>query len=567
MFKLQIYSSLVSFLILASCTTARLQPIQSETTVFSSFLAGSYASRIKESQFRSDYLTTAFEYSDFEVSLGQKAISSAIVANNLALAHQHAEVINKKDKNDPLSNFVLGYRALSQGLHETATQYLTRETDEVTISIMKGLLAGWNFVALGDIDKARGEFLFLEGGVYFQNLGQLQIAKAEGLIGDTDRALEAFKLVKDSGQLRTEYYLSKARFLISIDRNKDALLELEYYLKENNLRGGSEIERYIKLLKSGKTKNIEKTAIQEAARALTEPSYWFFVANRSSDAGEILLRLALDLDPNHDKASIWLGELLENTKRPSEALGLYLSVSDKSSYDITAKLSAANLYLNKKSDQKALNILQKLNIDKPTAVTQEALGRAYVIRENYINALPVYDGLIHKMTDQELNANPQVLYFRGICYERIGKWDEAEADFKKVLSIDPNHADALNYLGYTWIEKGKYLSTSLEMIQKAVELSPNSGAIIDSLGWAYYKLGNLKKAKLNLEAAVELSPTSATIIDHLGDIYWVIGRKKEAMYQWERALNYNPTKKEKNYILEKLDGKFVYQHHDIGVQS
>ena len=99
MFKLQIYSSLVSFLILASCTTARLQPIQSETTVFSSFLAGSYASRIKESQFRSDYLTTAFEYSDFEVSLGQKAISSAIIANNLALAHQHAEVINKKDKN------------------------------------------------------------------------------------------------------------------------------------------------------------------------------------------------------------------------------------------------------------------------------------------------------------------------------------------------------------------------------------------------------------------------------------------------------------------------------------
>jgi hypothetical protein len=162
---------------LASCTTARLQPTQSETKVFSSFLAGSYASRIKESQFRSDYLTTAFEYSDFKVSLGQKAISSAIVANNLALAHQHAEVINNKDKNDPLSNFVLGYRALSQGLHETANQYLTHETDEVTISIMKGLLAGWNFVALGDIDKARDEFLSLEGGVYFQNLGTITNCK------------------------------------------------------------------------------------------------------------------------------------------------------------------------------------------------------------------------------------------------------------------------------------------------------------------------------------------------------------------------------------------------------
>ena len=125
---MQISALCVSFLILTSCTTARLQPYQSENKVFSSFLAGSYASRIKESQFRSDYLTTAFRYSDYEVSLGQKAISSAIVANNLPLAHQHAEIINIKDKNDPLSNFVLGQQTFSQGLHETAAQYLTRES-------------------------------------------------------------------------------------------------------------------------------------------------------------------------------------------------------------------------------------------------------------------------------------------------------------------------------------------------------------------------------------------------------------------------------------------------------
>ena len=197
------------------------------------------------------------------------------------------------------------------------------------------------------------------------------------------------------------------------------------------------------------------------------------------------------------------------------------------------------------------------------AVTMEALGRAYIIRENYIKALPIYNDLILKMTDQELKANLQPLYFRGICYERVGKWDKAEDDFKKVLSINPNYADALNYLGYTWIDRGEYLSESLEMIQKAVELSPNNGAIIDSLGWAYYKLGDLKKAKLHLEVAVEMSPTSATIIDHLGDVYWVTERKKEAMYQWERALNYNPTTKEKNYIVEKLKGQFQYQNQAL----
>ena len=96
------------------------------------------------------------------------------------------------------------------------------------------------------------------------------------------------------------------------------------------------------------------------------------------------------------------------------------------------------------------------------------------------------------------------------------------------------------------------LDRAFKMIEKAVELEPESGAIIDSLGWAHYKLGRLSEARKYLEDAAKRSPTSATIIDHLGDVYWRLGRSKEAKYQWIRALGLDPTDKEIKEINDKL---------------
>ena len=167
------------------------------------------------------------------------------------------------------------------------------------------------------------------------------------------------------------------------------------------------------------------------------------------------------------------------------------------------------------------------------------------------------------MSEEDLKANTQPLYFRGISYEREKQWDKAEADFKRVLAIEPDNADALNYLGYTWVDRGENLTEAFDMIRKAVELEPNSGAIVDSLGWAHYKLGQYQEAKKKLEDAVALSPSSATIIDHLGDVYWKLGRFREAGYQWERALEFDPTDEERDNIKLKLKGQFEAVQKDI----
>jgi Flp pilus assembly protein TadD len=127
-----------------------------------------------------------------------------------------------------------------------------------------------------------------------------------------------------------------------------------------------------------------------------------------------------------------------------------------------------------------------------------------------------------------------------VCNERLKKWPEAEADFKQALTLSPDESLVLNYLGYSWVDQGVHLKQAMEYIRKAVKLKPDDGYYVDSLGWAYYRLGNLAAAVEHLERAVELKPDDPIINDHLGDAYWKVGRILEAKYQWQQALTLKP---------------------------
>ena len=145
-----------------------------------------------------------------------------------------------------------------------------------------------------------------------------------------------------------------------------------------------------------------------------------------------------------------------------------------------------------------------------------------------------------------------IFYFRGICNERSKQWAKAEADLKKALELYPDQPHVLNYLGYSWIDQGINLDDGMRMIKRAVEQRPDDGYIVDSLGWAYYRIGNYEEAVKHLERAVELKPEDPTINDHLGDAYWKIGRVLEARFQWAHARDLNPEKEDLPKIEEKL---------------
>ncbi|PYU95840.1 MAG: hypothetical protein DMG25_03275 [Acidobacteria bacterium] len=145
----------------------------------------------------------------------------------------------------------------------------------------------------------------------------------------------------------------------------------------------------------------------------------------------------------------------------------------------------------------------------------------------------------------ELGAKPEEQeyghFLLGSIYEREKKYDQAEAEFKKVLNADPLNAAASNYLGYMLADRGVRLEESVKYIQKALELEPNNGAYLDSLGWAYYKMNRFDQAANQLEKAARLISSDPTIHEHLGHTYLQLGKKREAQQLFERALKEWPT--------------------------
>jgi len=146
-----------------------------------------------------------------------------------------------------------------------------------------------------------------------------------------------------------------------------------------------------------------------------------------------------------------------------------------------------------------------------------------------------------------------LFYFRGICFERSKQWPKAEADFKKALELFPEQPMVLNYLGYSWVDKGINLDEAFKMLGRAVDPRATDGYIVDSLGWAHYKLGHYSEAVQELEKAIELKPADPVVNDHLGDAYWRVNRKIEAHFQWNHARDMDPEPEDKPNILKKIE--------------
>ena len=168
-----------------------------------------------------------------------------------------------------------------------------------------------------------------------------------------------------------------------------------------------------------------------------------------------------------------------------------------------------------------------------------ALGGVYASQEKYREAAGLYDEAVQQL-GTPIPDNWNIYYQRGIAYERLKEWPKAEPNFRTALELYPDQPQVLNYLGYSWVDMNMNLEEGLEMIRKAVNLRPNDGYIVDSLGWAYYRLGRFEEAVRELERAVALKPDDPILNDHLGDAYWRAGRKREATFQWAHARDMEP---------------------------
>jgi len=231
-------------------------------------------------------------------------------------------------------------------------------------------------------------------------------------------------------------------------------------------------------------------------------------------------------------------ELLETLERYELATEVYKSVPrDHPSFTAAEMGRAESLRRAEKTDA-AIEVLEQLRVSHPELpLVHVSAGDLYRQNERYEDAIAAYDQAI-SLYDSRGTEQWFVHYARAISYERLGIWEQAETDFRKALELNPDHPQVLNYLGYSLVEKQIKLDEALSMIERAVERQPDSGYIVDSLGWVLYRLGNYDEAIVHMERAAELMPVDPVVNDHLGDVLWAVGRHTEAEFQWKRALSF-----------------------------
>jgi Flp pilus assembly protein TadD len=269
-------------------------------------------------------------------------------------------------------------------------------------------------------------------------------------------------------------------------------------------------------------------------------------------------RCALDLRPHLVLGQLLLSDVLSAGNKPELSLAILDQIPANSPYSWSARLRmAANLEMLDRTDE-AIAKLKEMAAEAPMrAGADMQLGDLLRGKKRFAEAVDAYDEAIQRFKAAGLPERWALFYSRGIALERSGQWQRAEADLLHALELKPDQPLVLNYLGYSWIDRGENLERGLKMIEKAVELRPEDGYIVDSLGWAHYRLGDYASAVQYLEKAIELVPQDPTINDHLGDAYWQNGRPTEARYQWRRALQFGPQDDEIKPIQAKLDGGTV----------
>ena len=262
------------------------------------------------------------------------------------------------------------------------------------------------------------------------------------------------------------------------------------------------------------------------------------------DSALLFARLGEYLDPKAPGILMTIGDILNLQNQKEDALKAYQAVPQNDEDYIFAQVEIADLYRDLDRPEEAITQLETLaaNPDYQTANVYLALANMYKADDQFEKAVQTYDVAETKVLIENDGKSPEWMwflhYFRGVSLDQLDRHDEAEKELLLALEARPDNPTVLNYLGYSYADKGHNLDKAYEMIARAIEQSPDDAYIVDSMGWVLYRMGRYDEAVEYLESAANLRPYHAVINDHLGDAYWKVGRTREAHYMWRRAVDY-----------------------------
>jgi tetratricopeptide (TPR) repeat protein len=520
-------------------------------TASGSYLAARHAGQQRDATAAAAYYRAALKRDPRNAELLDRAFLSYLVGGNVDEAVKLAETVAQADKSDRVARLVLGVNGIKQAKYAVARKDLAQSIRGPITDLTATLLTAWSLTGSGDSKGAVAAIDRLTGPDWYAIFKDLHAGMIYELAGNKveagKRFERAYKL--DSSALRVvEAYGSW------LSRNRSAAESLAVFEAfDKVLPRHPLVTQAIDKLKAGE-KLPPLVANVQAGAAESLYGLGASLGRRGGeDLGMVYLQLSLHLVPNHALALLSLADLYESLKKPEMAIGIYERIPAASPLHRNAAIQmASDLDALDRGAEAEKQLASIIAHDPKDSEAIMALGNVLRGHKKFAECADVYSKGI-ALNPKPEKSNWVSYYFRGICYERSKQWPKAEADLKMALDLFPDQPHVLNYLGYSWIDQGMNLDDGMAMIKKAVQQRPDDGYIVDSLGWAYYRLGNYADATEQLERAIGLKPEDPTINDHLGDAYWRVGRALEAKFQWAHARDLKPDADELPKILEKIE--------------
>ncbi len=516
------------------------------------------------------------------------AASFAKTQNNFATAAALYAKALEQDPESPdlLANTFLMY--VLSGNVPAAVPYAALEVNQNPGNILPRLVLFSDLIARKQFEEARA--VLNEQRAYMQSelfeASLFPLMEAWTYVGENNqkKALSALApLLKVKG-LEGYYYLHEGLILDYFGENAKAsaaydrlmqsedgqsvrsmLVVYDFYRRTNQLQSHPDFVKLYEAMQNASFVSKDMmTHPREKYRALSAADglsmVYFDIGSlvsqvESYETALYLIQLALYLNPEASINKLFLGEVLDAMDQQEMANAVYRSVTpDKDLYRSMQLRLIMSLQKTGHLTEAQEELARLIEAYPGIPIYYMTQGDLYREMQDYRQAIASYQKALETF---RLKEDPQasVLYFNlAVCYEQLDQLEKTDELLQKAVSLDPKNPIYLNYLGYTWVERGKNLPQALVMIQTAVEQVPDDGNLLDSLGWAYYTMGDYETALPVMEKAVEKEAGNAIINEHLGDVYWRLGRYRDARFQWAhaRSLKQHNTDRLKARIDEKI---------------
>lgn len=527
---------------------AGAQTDQRASSLWGAYLAADHAMAVNDLQAAAAFTEQALRRSPGDNNLLEAAYSLILQAEGVVAAVVYAERLVDQNPRATDAGLALIAHHIQLGEIEPVRALIDQLPRTGVAQFAMPFADAWVAASEGSMDRAIRALEELRSTAGFERIVDIHTALILDYMDDP-AAGAAYEAVLDSGNVLA--IRSAASFFARQGEPDRALAILDEATGDGEAPDA--VARLRARIESGEGTH---RPIDGPDHGIGESFFQLASALHTEEAYEMALayaRFADHMRPAHTPTRLLIAEAMHGAGYTDAALDAFAEIPPDSREGLAAGLRRARILVTEERHQQALEILGVLADVWPEA-PEPLIQRADALRvqEAFAEAVVAYDAaadLVPALAEQDWSF----LYRRGIALERSGQFERAEQDLTEAVRLNPDHGHLLNYLGYSWIDRGMNVDEAEELILRANELEPNDGYIVDSVGWVYYRTGRLEQAVEWLEEAVSLRPDDPEINDHLGDAYWVVGRRLEARFQWQRALDHAEDPEDIARIQNKLD--------------